>query len=450
MEMPIDEARLVQDLVRFGAIASISADPRHIEDVHRSAQTVAEAFRELGMKAKVVSAQGGLPAVIGRREGPEGAPTVLLYAHHDVQPVGDRSSWSSDPFTVTARSGRLYGRGTADDKGAIAVHLEALRCLGPDLPVTIAILIEGEEEVGSPTLSALLSEHLDQLDADVVIAPDSVNIQTMHPSLTVSLRGLLNVIVTVQTSQHQVHSGLYGGAVPDAIGALVRILASMSDDVGAVAIEGLMGAWTGASGQSERDIRRQSGLLEGVELIGRGTLGERVWDGPAVTITGIDAPPAAGAANVLTPRARAAVSVRLTPEQDPSDAMKALEAHVRSHTPWGADVTLEVTASGAGWRAEKETPGVELALRSLTEAFGSAPVAVGVGGGIPFIAALVEALPAVDVVVTAIQDPQSHAHAPDESVALSALVAATQSEMNFLAALGSDVAIASRTETSWP
>ena len=195
-----DEQRLLEDLTRFVAIPSVSADPAMAIDVHRSAAVVAEAFRDVGIDAAAVTAAGGLPAVVGRAEGPPGAPTVLLYAHHDVQPVGDLAAWRSDPFTLTPRDGRLFGRGTADDKGGIAVHLETLRALGRDLPVSVAVLIEGEEEIGSPTLAALLAEHADLLRADLVLAPDAVNAGPLAPTLTVSLRGLLNVLVTVRTA----------------------------------------------------------------------------------------------------------------------------------------------------------------------------------------------------------------------------------------------------------
>ncbi|MFB7720003.1 M20/M25/M40 family metallo-hydrolase [Nocardia sp. NPDC056100] len=433
----VDENRLLEDLTGFVAVPSVSADPSREQDVQRSAQLVAQAFGSVGVQARVVTRPGGLPAVIGRREGPPGAPTVLLYAHHDVQPVGDRQAWQSDPFTLTRREGRLYGRGTADDKGAIAVHLETLRCLGPDLPVTVTVLIEGEEEIGSPTLQSLLLEQADTLRADVVIAPDAVNADVGIPSLTVSLRGLLNILITVRTAETPVHSGVFGGAVPDAVTTLCRLLASMTDETGAVSIAGIHpGHCVSTAGPDPADIRTQSTMLPDVEFVGKGSMSQRLWDGPALTVTGIDAPPAAGAANILSPAARAAVSIRLAPEQDPTEALQAVENHIRANAPKGIRVDIEPVAMGSGWRADPESPLTAVAQDVLANAFGNSAVTLGVGGGIPFIAALLETMPEIDVLVTAVQDPYTRAHAPDESVAQSALISATHAQIELLRRLG--------------
>jgi cysteinylglycine-S-conjugate dipeptidase len=434
--MSIDEHRILRDLARFVAIPSISADPARADDVARSAEVVAAAFRGVGVDAATVVSGSGLPAVVGRVEGPPGAPAVLLYAHHDVQPVGDLGEWHSDPFTVTPRDGRLFGRGTADDKGGVAVHLEALRALGPDLPVSVAVLVEGEEESGSPTLAPILAEQAGLLRADVVLAPDAVNAGPLAPTLTVSLRGLLSVLITIRTSERAAHSGIYGGAVPDALGALVRLLASMTDDDGAVTVDGLNGGAGGAEGPAGAAVRAESGMLPGVRFVGRGSFGQRLWDGPALTVTGIDAPGAAGAANVLTPVARAAVSLRLAPEEDPAEALRVVEAHLRKHTPWGAHLTVQMVAAGRGWRSAATSPATALASDVLGRAFGSPVTAVGVGGAIPFVATLIEAMPSADVLVTAVQDPQTRAHAPDESVSMSALAAAARAETELMSRLG--------------
>ena len=430
-----DEQRLLDDLTRFVAIPSVSADPARATDVHRSATVVAEAFRDIGIDATTVTADGGLPAVVGRAEGPPGAPTVLLYAHHDVQPVGDLTAWRSDPFTLTPRDGRLFGRGTADDKGGIAVHLETLRALGPDLPVSVAVLIEGEEEIGSPTLAALLSEHSELLRADLVLAPDAVNAGPLAPTLTVSLRGLLNVLVTVRTAQRPVHSGIYGGAVPDALSALVRLLATLTDEHGAVAIDGIHPGTDSTGGPDADLVRAEAGMLPGVHLVGHGSMAERIWDGPALTITGIDAPNAVGAANALLPTARAAVSIRLAPEDDPGDALNALKTHLTAHAPWGVQLEVETVGMGRGWRAKSASPHMTLARQVLHTAFGTPAISVGVGGAIPFVATVLDAMPEVDVLVTAVQDPLTQAHAPDESVAPTALAAATRAQIELLRGL---------------
>ena len=373
-----------------------------------------------------------MPAVVGRVEGPPGAPTVLLYAHHDVQPVGDLGQWRSDPFTLTPREGRWYGRGAADDKGGIAVHLEALRALGPDLPVSVAVLIEGEEEIGSPTLATLLAQHAELLRADLVLAPDAVNAGPSAPTLTVSLRGMLNVLVTVRTAERPVHSGIYGGAVPDALNALVRLLSTLTDEHGAVAIDGLHRGSDRAGGPDADRVRAEAGLLPGVAFVGRGCMADRLWDGPALAIIGIDAPNAAGAANVLVPTARAAIGIRLAPDEDPAAALSALKVHVVARIPWGAQVDIETVAMGRGWRAPAASPHLALAHDVLAEAFGTAAVSVGVGGGIPFVATVLDAMPQADILVTAVQDPSTQAHAPDESVAHSALIAATRAEIELL------------------
>ncbi|WP_255455154.1 M20/M25/M40 family metallo-hydrolase [Nakamurella alba] len=435
--MTVDRERMVDELARMVAVPSIGIEPEHGADVLRSAQQVAEAFRAVGVPVEVVTAGGGAPAVIGRREGPAGAPTVLLYAHHDVQPVGRRDEWGSEPFELTERDGRLYGRGSADDKGGVVVHLETLRELGEHPPVGIAVLIEGEEEIGSPTLQSLLDEHAKTLRADLVLAPDSVNPAPMVPSLTVSLRGLLSVGVSVRTMSAAVHSGIFGGAVPDALTALVRLLDSLVTPGGSPAVAGLHPG-TGPSASvapTEAGVRKGAGVLEGVELIGAGPLGQRLFDAPSVSVLGLDAPPTAGAANVLHPSARATVGFRLAPEDDPVSAFEAVRAHLEQHAPWGVQLEVELLQAGRGWRG-KAGPVADLARTALTGAFGSATVDVGVGGGIPFVAAVSAALPDAAVLVTGVQDDRTRAHAPDESVDPDALVAMAQAQVELLRSLG--------------
>lgn len=220
-------------------IESVWADPARRNEVHRSAQMVSDLLSQAGFDDVRIVTEGGAPAVIAQHPPPPGAPTVLLYAHHDVQPEGDRGQWHSPPFEPTERDGRLYGRGTADDKAGIATHLAAFRAHGGRPPVGVTVFVEGEEESGSPTLGQFLAAHRDELAADVIVIADSDNWSTEVPALTVSLRGMADCVVEVATLDHGLHSGLWGGVVPDALTVLVRLLASLHDDDGNVAVRGL-------------------------------------------------------------------------------------------------------------------------------------------------------------------------------------------------------------------
>ena len=255
------------DLEALVRIPSVSADPALKEEVRRSAEAVAELFRAEGLDVSILSSAGGAPAVVARRAAPAGAPTVLLYAHHDVQPVGDRASWDSEPFEPTERGERLYGRGAADDKAGIAAHLAAIRALGDELPVGVTVFVEGEEELGSPTLEAFLAEHQQTLAADVIVIADSTNWDVGLPALTTTLRGNVDVFVDVQTLDHGVHSGMWGGLVPDAMMSMVRLLSTLHDDEGNVAVEGLVSVPASDVDYPEKRIRQESSVLDGVSPV---------------------------------------------------------------------------------------------------------------------------------------------------------------------------------------
>src|SRR5436190_7569470 len=328
------------DLERLVRIPSVSADPDAARHVWASAAEVATLLREAGLpEVDVVTAGESRPAVLGRRPGPPGAPTVLLYAHHDVQPPGEAADWDSDPFEPAERDGRLYGRGTADDKAGVAVHLAALRAHGDRLPVGVTVLVEGEEEIGSPALPEFLAAYAGRLRADVLVLADSINWAVDVPALTTSLRGGANVTVEVRTLRHGVHSGAYGGPVPDALTALCRLLATLHDERGDVAVAGLARGTADPLDLTEGQLRADSGLLDGVRLIGTGGLTERPWARPAVAVIGVDAPAADAASNTLIPAARATVSMRVAPGDDITRARAALVSHLESHAPWGAQVT---------------------------------------------------------------------------------------------------------------
>ena len=278
--------------------------------------------------------------MIAHWPAPPGAPTVLLYAHHDVQPTGGDELWTSPPFEPTERDGRLYGRGAADDKAGVMTHLAVLRAYAGRPPVGVTLFVEGEEESGSPTLTALLQEHREALACDVIVIADSANPAVDVPGLTTSLRGLVDVTVEVAMLERQAHSGVFGGPVGDALTALCRTLASLHDEHGDVAVPGLVSGTTDAPDPDEATFRADAGLLSGVELIGTGSIAERSWLKPAVAVLGIDAPRTDKVANVLLPRARAVVSMRLAPGDDAAKAQRALAEHLEAHVPWGAQVRV--------------------------------------------------------------------------------------------------------------
>jgi acetylornithine deacetylase/succinyl-diaminopimelate desuccinylase-like protein len=408
------------DLEHLVRIPSVSADPAAAPDLRASAGQVADLLRQAGLaEVDVVTAGGSQPAVLGHRAGPPGAPTVLLYAHHDVQPPGERAAWDSDPFSPAVRDGRLYGRGAADDKAGIAVHLAALRAHGDRLPVGVTVLVEGEEETGSPALAPFLAAYRDRLGADVVVFADAVNWTADVPSLTTTLRGGANVVVETRTLRQGVHSGLYGGPVPDALTALCRMLATLHDEHGDVAVPGLVRGSAGSSVDlTEAELRAESGMLDGVRLTGTGTLTERLWAAPAIAVIGIDAPSVAAASNTLIPSARAKVSLRIAPGDDAARAREALAAHLRANAPWGVQVTVEPGGSAAPFAARTGGPAHAAAAAALTEAWGTPAIDIGAGGSIPFVTAYAGLFPDAEILVTGVEDPGTRAHGANESLSL--------------------------------
>ena len=408
------------DLEALVRIPSVSADPARVEDVRRSAEATAALFRAEGFDdVQILNAEGGAPAVVARRPAPPDAPTVLLYAHHDVQPVGDPADWDSAPFEPTERGARLYGRGAADDKAGIAAHLAAVRSHGTDLPVGVTVLVEGEEEVGSPTLEAFLDEHQDLLAADVIVIADSGNWDIGEPALTTSLRGLVDCFVEVRTLDHGVHSGMWGGVVPDAVGAMVRLLATLHDDEGNVAVSGLHSGRAADVDYPLDRVRAESGIRDGVELIGSGSVVDRLWTRPAVTVIGFDATRTADASNTLIPSVRAKISVRLAPGDSSEQAMQRLREHLETHVPWGAQLTFTPGERGEPTRIDATGPAYDAARAAFREAWdGVEPIDMGVGGSIPFIAAFREAFPDAAVLVTGVEDPDTRAHGANEGLHL--------------------------------
>jgi acetylornithine deacetylase/succinyl-diaminopimelate desuccinylase-like protein len=424
--------RDLEDLVR---IESVWADPARRDEVHRSAQAVADLLSQAGFGDVRIVSEGGAPAVIARHPAPAGAPTVLLYAHHDVQPEGDRSQWKSSPFEPTERDGRLYGRGSADDKAGIATHLAAFRAHGGQPPVGVTVFVEGEEESGSPSLGRLLAAHRDALAADVIVIADSDNWSTEVPALTVSLRGLVDCVVEVATLDHGLHSGIWGGVVPDALSVLVRLLASLHDDDGNVAVLGLHESTAAAVDYPPERVRADSGLLDGVSEIGSGSAPQRLWAKPAITVIGIDTTPIDKASNTLIPRARAKISMRVAPGGDAAAHLDALTAHLQQHTPWGARVNVIRGDIGEPYAIDASGAVYDAARSAFRQAWRVDAIDMGMGGSIPFIAEFAAAFPQAKILVTGVEDPATQAHSINESLHLGVLERAAIAEALLLANL---------------
>jgi len=428
--------RDLEDLVR---IESVSADPERASEVQRSAEAVSALFEAEGFRVQITTADGGAPAVIAHKAGPAGAPTVLLYAHHDVQPENDHADWDSPPWEPTERGGRLYGRGAADDKAGIATHLAAARAFGDDLPVSLVMFIEGEEEVGSDSLVALLRQHHDELRSDVIVIADSGNWDIGVPALTTSLRGLVRADVEVRTLTHAVHSGMWGGLVPDSLMALARLIASLHDDEGNVTIDGLHAGPAAEVDYPEERLRAESGAAGGVRWIGSGSTVERLWTKPALSITGLDAPKVAGASNTLVPLARCRISLRIAPGDTTENAVTCLRKHLEAHVPWGAGLGITIVDTGEATQIDATGPAYDVARTAFRDAWdGVEPIDMGVGGSIPFIAEFLQAFPQASVLVTGVEDPDTRAHGANEGLHLAEFERVLLAEALLLDGLGAN------------
>ena len=420
---------VLADLKELVAIESVSADPARTTEVERSAEHIVQLLADLKCPdVRIIRAKDGAPAVLGRFPPPEGKPTVCLYAHHDVQPEGDPAGWRTPPFVATELEGRLYGRGTADDKGGLAVHLAALRAFDGKPPIGVTVFFEGEEEIGSPTLTVLLEEHRADLAADVFVIADSDNWAVGQPTFTTSLRGLAECIVEVRTLDHGLHSGVYGGVVPDALTALCRLLATLHDDQGNVAVAGLATAPAPELEYPLERLREESGILDGVDWIGSGSIVERMWCKPAISVIALDAPTVAQASNTLIPTARAKISARVAPGDDASHGLAALIKHLEDHVPWRVQVTVTGGETAEPSVVDFAGPYAEAARAAFRQAWDVAPVFIGQGGTIPMVADFGKAFPDATILVTAVGDPDSRAHGSNESLHLGDFAAACLAE----------------------
>ena len=435
----------LKDLVRIPSVSWSSFDP---EQVARSAQAVSELIAGTNLfedvfilrSKKSDSDDLGQPAVVARRNPAPGMPTVLLYAHHDVQPPGDLTVWESTPFEPVERAGRLYGRGAADDKAGIMAHVTALRLL-PELvenvDLGIVVFIEGEEEFGSPSFENFLTDHREILASDVIVVADSGNWNTETPALTTTLRGNATFKLTVRTLDHALHSGMFGGAVPDAFMAFAGLVSSFYSPSGSVAVEGLHRSLVTPPDYTEEHMREESGVLDSVSLIGDGHVLERLWSQPSITVTGIDIPDVANASNTLLPSVSARISVRVAPGQSASEAFSAIQQHIIEHIPFGAVVEFDDVNLGEAFSTDTSGWAAQSISQALNQAWDQEVVNMGVGGSIPFISSFVNAFPHAQVLVTGVEDPDSRAHSPNESLHIESFEKAIVAELLFLADVNS-------------
>ncbi|MDC3374605.1 M20/M25/M40 family metallo-hydrolase [Acidimicrobiia bacterium] len=410
------EKNTIEILSELVAIESISSDQGHQEDVMKSAQYVEKLFLELGLETKIATSGNSRPAVLAQTAIDPQKKTVLLYAHHDVQPVGDIDKWKTEPFTPQIIDGRLYGRGSGDNKAGVVTHYEVVKALKDNLPVNIKVFIEGEEEIGSPCMAEFLDEYQDDLEADVIIIADSGNIKIGTPTVTTSLRGLVDGVIVVEQPMRAVHSGLGGGVVPDAFMVLSKIIASFHNEKGELQIEGLTPSDMEVLELEEKDIKEIFGS-EDINLFELDSISKRLWLEPALSILAIDAPSTQEAVNLLIPNAKAKVSLRLPPTENPEHAMKMLEEHIMKNIPWGAKVSFEPEAMGSGIVADPNKEFTKTLVKNFEEVWDNNAAYMGVGGSIPFANDFVEKFPNAELVLVGAADEEmGNAHAPNESV----------------------------------
>ncbi|MEU9362289.1 dipeptidase [Streptomyces sp. NPDC048301] len=432
--MPRAKAELAE-LVAFRSVADPAQFPK--SECEAAAAWVADALRaEDFQDVALLDTPDGTQSVYGYLPGPAGAPTVLLYAHYDVQPPLDESAWISPPFELTERDGRWFGRGAADCKGGFIMHLLALRALRANggVPVSVKVIAEGSEEQGTGGLERYAEAHPELLAADTVVIGDTGNFRVGVPTVTATLRGMAMLRVQLDTLQGNLHSGQFGGAAPDALAAMIQLLASLRAEDGTTTIDGLAAdaEWDGLQ-YPEDEFREDAKVLDGVELIGSGSVSDRVWARPAVTVIGIDCPPVVGSTPSLQASARAQVSLRVPPGQDAAEAAKLLTAHLESHTPWGARISVEQVGQGQAFRADTTSPAYAAMSEAMRAAYpGEEMQTAGMGGSIPLCNTLATLYPQAEILLIGLSEPEAQIHAVNESVSPRELERLSVAEALFL------------------
>ncbi|MFI1354256.1 dipeptidase [Streptomyces sp. NPDC020898] len=423
------------ELVAFKSVADFEQFPK--SESEAAANWVADALRADGFQdVALLDTPDGTQSVYGFLPGPEGAKTVLLYAHYDVQPPLDEAAWATPPFELTERDGRWYGRGAADCKGGIVMHLLALRALKANggVPVNVKVIAEGSEEMGTGGLERYAEDHPELLAADTIVIGDAGNFRVGLPTVTSTLRGMTLVRVRIDTLEGNLHSGQFGGAAPDALGALIRVLDSLRAEDGSTTVDGLAdeASWDGLR-YDEEQFRTDAKVLDGVELIGSGSVADRIWARPAVTVLGIDCPPVVGATPSVQASARALVSLRVPPGVDAAAATKLLEAHLTAHTPWGARVSTEHIGQGQAFRADTASPAYAAMAEAMAVAYpGQEMQYAGQGGSIPLCNTLASLYPRAEILLIGLSEPEAQIHAVNESVSPEELERLSVTEALFL------------------
>ncbi len=432
--MPRAQQELAE-LVAYRSVADFEQFPK--SESEAAANWVADALRTEGFTdVALLDTPDGTQSVYGLLPGPEGAPTVLLYAHYDVQPPLDEQAWVTPPFELTERDGRWYGRGSADCKGGVIMHLLALRALKENggIPVSVKFIAEGSEEQGTGGLERYAEAHPELLTSDAIIIGDSGNFRVGLPTVTSTLRGMTMLRVEMDTLEGNLHSGQFGGAAPDALGALIRVLDSLRAEDGSTTVDGLDNdqVWEGLQ-YEDAAFRSDAKVIDGVELIGSGTVADRIWARPAVTVLGIDCPPVVGATPSVQSSARALISLRVPPGVDAADATKLLRAHIEAHTPWGARVRTEQIGQGQPFRADVNSPAYQAMSDAMQVAYpGQEMQYAGQGGSIPLCNTLGALYPDAEILLIGLSEPEAQIHAPNESVAPEELRQLSVTEALFL------------------